>query len=114
MDLKETEISELANFMGHTDKIHKAHYRLPIKAREIINISKLLEIAQGGDDSDNSDDGQIELGSLDVYSNSSNKTKKTRSGIFKKKNLFQLISFITEHYKHILLNVHSLLFFYGV
>ncbi|XP_046592519.1 uncharacterized protein LOC124293865 [Neodiprion lecontei] len=40
-------VSDLANFMGHHDKIHKEIYRQPIAQRDIVKISKLLELAQG-------------------------------------------------------------------
>lgn len=33
--------------MGHADKIYNEYYRQPIVNRDIINMSKLLEIAQG-------------------------------------------------------------------
>lgn len=35
--------------MGHSDKVHKDYYRQPIIARDIVNMSKLLEMAQGVD-----------------------------------------------------------------
>ncbi|KAJ8932666.1 hypothetical protein NQ314_014533 [Rhamnusium bicolor] len=56
LNLTEEEVSDLANYMGHADKIHKSHYRLPIVSREIAQISKLLQKAQGdepeGEESD--------------------------------------------------------------
>jgi len=43
--------------MGHAEKIHKEIYRQPIKNREILGISRLLETAQGEDEyTDDSDD----------------------------------------------------------
>lgn len=43
--------------MGHAEKIHKEIYRQPIKSREILGISRLLETAQGEDEyTDDSDD----------------------------------------------------------
>ncbi|CAG9814690.1 unnamed protein product [Phaedon cochleariae] len=65
LNLEEQEISDLANFMGHAENIHKNIYRQPI-SRDIIRMSKLLEVAQGGLNNDNSysenstDDGPIE------------------------------------------------------
>nr|CAI5856399.1 unnamed protein product [Callosobruchus analis] len=47
-NLNETEVSELADFMGHAEKIHKNYYRMPIAVREITRMSRLLEKAQGG------------------------------------------------------------------
>lgn len=46
MDLGENEVGDLANFMGHADKIHRDHYRMPIVAREIGRVSQLLEIGK--------------------------------------------------------------------
>lgn len=47
LNLEEGEIADLANFMGHAEKIHRDHYRVPIVAREIGRISQLLEIGVG-------------------------------------------------------------------
>lgn len=47
LDLQEQEVSDLANFLGHADKIHREHYRMPIITRDIVRMSRLLEIAQG-------------------------------------------------------------------
>nr|XP_046492474.1 uncharacterized protein LOC124224077 isoform X1 [Neodiprion pinetum] len=47
LNLSDTQVSDLANFMGHHDKIHKEIYRQPIAQRDIVKISKLLELAQG-------------------------------------------------------------------
>ncbi|KAK9872736.1 hypothetical protein WA026_019517 [Henosepilachna vigintioctopunctata] len=47
LNLNDQEVSDLANYMGHNERIHKSHYRLPIVAREISEISKILLKAQG-------------------------------------------------------------------
>lgn len=47
LDLSENEVSDLANFMGHADKIHREHYRIPVVTREIGRVSQLLEIGIG-------------------------------------------------------------------
>lgn len=60
LNLKEYEISDLANFMGHTDKIHKEHYRQPILSREIFQVSKLLEIVHGKDSDDEAENNDSE------------------------------------------------------
>nr|CAI5851093.1 unnamed protein product [Callosobruchus analis] len=56
LNLAEDEISDLANFMGHQEKIHKDIYRQPIASREISQISKLLEYAQGEEDSESEEE----------------------------------------------------------
>lgn len=38
---------DLANFMGHEEKIHREHYRMPVVHREILQISRLLQSASG-------------------------------------------------------------------
>ncbi|XP_039303519.1 myb-like protein I [Solenopsis invicta] len=47
LKLTEHEVSELANFMGHKENIHKQYYRLPQKEADILNISKYLNAAIG-------------------------------------------------------------------
>ncbi|KMQ87027.1 hypothetical protein RF55_13810 [Lasius niger] len=47
MELADTEISDLANFMGHAEKIHREVYRQPIISRDILNITQHLEAAHG-------------------------------------------------------------------
>ncbi|XP_011698855.1 PREDICTED: uncharacterized protein LOC105456481 [Wasmannia auropunctata] len=52
MELADTEISDLANFMGHAEKIHREVYRQPIISRDILNITQHLEAAHGYDSPD--------------------------------------------------------------
>jgi len=47
LNLNDTDISDLAIFMGHSEKIHKDHYRQPIASRDIFKISRYLEAVQG-------------------------------------------------------------------
>ena len=60
LNLNEDEVHDLATFMGHADKIHRDHYRLPIATRDIAQMSRLLELAQGqasdGDSSSSEED----------------------------------------------------------
>ncbi|XP_029673720.1 uncharacterized protein LOC115241900 [Formica exsecta] len=60
LNLKDYEVSDLANFMGHADKIHKEHYRQPILTREIFQVSKLLEIVHGKDSDEKIEEDDIE------------------------------------------------------
>lgn len=46
-DLDDNTVSEVADFMGHEEKIHRLHYRRNPKVRRIVKMSKLLEAAQG-------------------------------------------------------------------
>ncbi|XP_066590664.1 uncharacterized protein [Prorops nasuta] len=56
LNLSENEVSDLANFMGHAEKIHKNIYRQPLIDREIVKMSYLLEKAQGEESSDKDTD----------------------------------------------------------
>lgn len=47
MDLEQRQVSELANFMGHSESIHKLHYRISLPTQQIAKTSKVLEAAIG-------------------------------------------------------------------
>ncbi|KAJ8944572.1 hypothetical protein NQ314_009443 [Rhamnusium bicolor] len=47
LDLNEGEVNDLANFLGHAEKIHREHYKIPVVSREIGRISRLLEMGIG-------------------------------------------------------------------
>lgn len=64
MELGDNSISELSDFMGHAEDVHRKHYRINPKERQIIKISQLLEKATGDydeDDEDHNDDNEAEL-----------------------------------------------------
>ncbi|XP_015437863.1 PREDICTED: uncharacterized protein LOC107193007, partial [Dufourea novaeangliae] len=48
LNLSDNQVIDLANFMGHHDKIHRSHYRQSILTKDL-GISRLLEHAQGDD-----------------------------------------------------------------
>ncbi|XP_066585638.1 uncharacterized protein [Prorops nasuta] len=52
LNLNSNEVTDLTNFMGHHEKIHMQHYRQPLVSKDILAISKLLQIAQGVDEGD--------------------------------------------------------------
>lgn len=56
LDLNEIDISDLATFMGHSDKIHKNHYRQPLASRDILKISQYLEAVQDANKNENLDE----------------------------------------------------------
>ncbi|KAG5884219.1 hypothetical protein JTB14_011708 [Gonioctena quinquepunctata] len=58
LNLEQEEVSDLANFMGHAEKIHKDKYRQPLLSREILRISKLLEVVQGEVSDENESDNE--------------------------------------------------------
>lgn len=47
LNLTDHQITDLANFMGHHEKIHKEVYRKPVIVKDITEVSQLLEAAQG-------------------------------------------------------------------
>jgi len=53
LNLTDNQITDLANFMGHHEKIHKKVYRKPIIVKDITEVSQLLEAAQGVRDTSN-------------------------------------------------------------
>lgn len=56
LNLSDNEVGDLANFMGHDEKIHKRHYRQSIAAVEIVRLTKFLEAALGENEQQQSDD----------------------------------------------------------
>lgn len=53
LDVSENQVNDLADFMGHHEKIHKSHYRQSVVTRDLA-ISRLLKYAQGENVTDDS------------------------------------------------------------
>ena len=53
LELHDNEVKDLANYWGHAEKIHYEHYRMPIAAKDITKMSRLLEKMQGSDGNEN-------------------------------------------------------------
>lgn len=49
LNLKNCDITQLANFMGHDEKIHKQHYRLPTTAIQTGQLSKIFLAMEKGE-----------------------------------------------------------------
>ncbi|KAL4702579.1 hypothetical protein ACJJTC_016055 [Scirpophaga incertulas] len=47
-NMKETDIEQLANFMGHTQAVHRQNYRLPDDVYQTAKLSKLLLLMESG------------------------------------------------------------------
>lgn len=58
LELNENSVSELAEFMGHHEKIHRQFYRQMPIVREIVKMSRILESAQGAYDDDDDDEAE--------------------------------------------------------
>lgn len=57
LDVSDNQVSDLANFMGHHEKIHRSHYRQSVITKDLA-ISRLLKYAQGEETSDESNESQ--------------------------------------------------------
>ncbi|XP_029178241.1 uncharacterized protein LOC114946029 [Nylanderia fulva] len=49
LNLSDNQVTRVANFMGHHEHIHKEIYRQPVAKVDILEMSKILEKAQGVD-----------------------------------------------------------------
>jgi len=56
LNLTESEVTELANFMGHDKSIHKSHYRQSIPEIDIPKFSRLLNVAIFNNEEENDED----------------------------------------------------------
>lgn len=90
MNLTDNDVTNLANFMGHDDKIHRDIYRHNALDREVAQMSFLLNAAQGNgsDSSDSSEDEAEEVTPKNVKRKSipsRNKGQKLSEPVKKKK-----------------------------
>lgn len=56
LQIKQTQVDDLANFLGHEKEIHKKVYRQPIPELEIAKVAGLLENALGETDGEDSEE----------------------------------------------------------
>lgn len=47
-EVKDSEVADIANYMGHSRKIHDEHYNIPVATRDIVRMSRFLEKGCGG------------------------------------------------------------------
>lgn len=47
LQLNDTSVADVAEFMGHAEKVHREHYRQNPIERQIVQMSQVLEAAQG-------------------------------------------------------------------
>ena len=96
LDLSSKQISRVANFMGHHENIHRGIYQQPVATVDILDMSKVLEKAQGqgmnvkGANESNDTTVTTENDCTDVH----NATGK---------NFMQLLSFLSN-----LIDIHGL------
>lgn len=76
MELSENSVSEVADFMGHHEKIHRQYYRQMPIVREIVKMSRILQSAQGAFDDEDDDDEDDELGDYE------NEPSQDQNGVF--------------------------------
>lgn len=55
LELNDGLVSEVADFMGHAEKVHREYYRKNTVDRQIVTMAKLLEAAQGNCDNNNTE-----------------------------------------------------------
>lgn len=115
LNLSESEVTELANFMGHDKSIHKSHYRQSIPEIDIPRFSRLLNVAifneeNGNDDVETEKDlisEKLNSSSESSHSNDTNNnipSSKTRKR--KRRSSKQFIKEITLYYTTIFLFCH--------
>ncbi|XP_029165611.1 uncharacterized protein LOC114936529 [Nylanderia fulva] len=69
LNIEDTQVDNLANFMGHAKEIHKNIYRVPVPVREMTDVSRLLEAAMGNEnENDNNEDDISDTGSVSQLS----------------------------------------------
>lgn len=61
LNLSESEVTQLANFMGHDISIHKSHYQQSIPEIDIPRFSRLLNVAIFNEEKDDNDDDDDEV-----------------------------------------------------
>ena len=81
MNIDENQVVDLANFMGHAEKIHREHYRQPVARRDVCGISKLLETASGIKQASGSENTPEE-NTIDTERESNKKKTKTESILY--------------------------------
>lgn len=66
-ELSDNAISDLTKHMGHSEKINNDIYRQPLKSKTIVQITKLLEVAQGDINNDDLDGEDIQSDDRQEY-----------------------------------------------
>ncbi|XP_072763370.1 uncharacterized protein [Anoplolepis gracilipes] len=101
LDMPEHEVNDLADFMGHHEKIHKSHYRQSIVTKDLA-ISRLLKYAQGEDttESDDVDESENEnkdtmtiISDLSLNTSDTSSLTKTKQS----KQLYNKENYIDNH-----------------
>jgi len=101
LNLFNIDVSDLATFMRHAEKIHREYYRQPLASRDILKISQYLGTVQGNAQNLNefSSDSEYEENEENEklqYDNKNN-DKNTSTTYINKENLF-LSNYITSNF----------------
>lgn len=64
LNIEDTQVYNLANFMGHAKEIHKNIYRVTVSVREIMDVSRLLEAAMGNENNEDCDNNKSDTDSM--------------------------------------------------
>ncbi|XP_024875117.1 uncharacterized protein LOC112456658, partial [Temnothorax curvispinosus] len=87
LDVSDNQVNDLANFMGHHERIHKMHYRQSDITRDLA-ITRLLKYAQGENATDESDDEDEQDNGNIIDSDDKNDTSSSTSDISSKSDQF--------------------------
>lgn len=78
MDLTDNDVTNVANFMGHDDQIHRNVYRHNTLEREVVQMTTLLEAAQGNQTSTpGTSSGEFDKNVIDLSGESSSEEDET-------------------------------------
>lgn len=85
-NLNDTEVTDLATFMGHADKIHRDHYRQPLASRDILKISQYLEAVRGDTQNANMQDSDESTSELEKQTDLEESVSSTNNEIDNQSN----------------------------
>lgn len=71
LNIEDTQVDNLTNFMGHAKEIHKNIYRVPVPVKEMTDVSRLLEAAMGNDLNDENDENDEDCDNMSDTDNMS-------------------------------------------
>ncbi|XP_067208798.1 uncharacterized protein [Linepithema humile] len=90
LNLDEIDVSDLATFMGHSEKIHKDHYRQPLASRDILKVSQYLEAVQGNKNISDDETSTNNSSESDEEAKQNNFNSSNKENIHSDTNLYDL------------------------
>lgn len=74
MNLENIDLKDVADYLGHDEKIHLDHYRLPSATKDIVRMSNILEYAQGNIENNGNNSVGIDINESMTDSSQNNST----------------------------------------